>query len=112
MRKFNVDYRVYLGSIFLLFCSLILFSCSGTSSTQNKDSLVNNIPEVPYMDGIPLFPNVRPVLVLKGSDYDMGYQHAIQLIQIFGKYYLEGASTIKYGKVATATVKTSEEYIK
>ena len=112
MRRFNVDYRVYFWGIFLLFSSLILSSCSGTSSTQNKDSLVNNIPEVPYADGVPLLPNVRPVLVLKGSDYDMGYQHAIQLIQIFGKYYLEGAANVKYGAAAMATIQKAEENIK
>jgi hypothetical protein len=42
----------------------------------------------------------------------MGYQHAQQLIQIFGKYYLEGAVKVERGEKAIAAVKKSEGYIK
>ena len=41
-------------------------------------------PEIPYSDDVPLVPNVRPVLILSGSDYEMGVQHALQLVDIFG----------------------------
>ena len=46
--------------------------------------------EIPFEDGVPIVPpNTRPVLVLSGSDYDMGYQYQQQLIQIFGTWILE-----------------------
>jgi hypothetical protein len=45
-------------------------------------------PEIPCEDGVPLVPSVAPVIVVQGSDYDMGYQYAQQLIQIFGPWYL------------------------
>ena len=112
MRKFNLSDSVYLWSISLLFCSVTLFSCSESQSSQMKDPIVNVIPEIPYADGVPLLPNVRPVIILQGSDYQMGYQHAIQLVQIFGTYYLEGAAAVKRGEANTAAIKKSEEYIK
>ncbi len=30
-------------------------------------------PEITYEDGVPLAPNIAPVIVICGSDYDMGY---------------------------------------
>ena len=45
--------------------------------------------EIPYAGEVPLPPNVRPVIILSGSDYEMGYQFYQQLIQIFGPWILE-----------------------
>lgn len=69
-------------------------------------------PEVPYAGEVPLVPNVRPVLILKGSDYDMGYQHARQLVHVFGRYYLDGAARFKWPKRNLEIVAKSEGYIK
>jgi hypothetical protein len=46
-------------------------------------------PEITYEDGVPLMPSVYPVLILQGSDYDIGYQYSQQLIQIFGPWYIK-----------------------
>jgi len=43
-------------------------------------------PEISFRGEVPLPPNVRPVIVVKGSDYDMGYQYYQQLVQIFGRW--------------------------
>jgi hypothetical protein len=43
-------------------------------------------PEISFRGEVPLPPNVRPVIIVKGSDYDMGYQYYQQLVQIFGKW--------------------------
>ncbi|MFC2043944.1 hypothetical protein ACFLT8_01895 [Chloroflexota bacterium] len=43
-------------------------------------------PEISFENGVPLPPNVRPVIVVKGSDYEMGYQYYQQLVQIFGRW--------------------------
>ena len=69
-------------------------------------------PEVPYAGEVPLVPNVRPLIVLKGSDYEMGFQHATQLIQIFGRYYLEGAAAVKQSDAALAKITKTEGYVK
>jgi hypothetical protein len=45
--------------------------------------------ETLYEDGAPLISNVTPVMVLCGSDYDMGYQYSQQLNQIFGPWALK-----------------------
>jgi len=75
-------------------------------------SLLAQEYEIPYAGEVPLVPSVRPVIVLQGSDYEMGYQHTQQIIQIFGKYYLDGAAKVKRGKKNLAIIKKSEEYIK
>ena len=31
--------------------------------------------EIPFVDGIPFPPPVRPVIILSGSDYELGYQY-------------------------------------
>ena len=71
-----------------------------------------NEPEIPFAGEVPLVPNVRPVIVLQGTDYEMGYQHAKQVIQIFGKYHLEGGSSFKRSAEDITAIRKSEEYIK
>jgi hypothetical protein len=46
-------------------------------------------PEIRYEDGVPLAPNIAPVIILQGSDYNLGYQYAQQVNQIFGSWALE-----------------------
>ena len=42
-------------------------------------------PEIPYAGEVPLTPNVRPVIVVSGTDYEMGYQWYQQIVHIYGK---------------------------
>jgi hypothetical protein len=46
-------------------------------------------PEISFEDGVPLVPNIAAVIVLQGSNYDMGYQYTQQVNQIFGSWVLE-----------------------
>jgi len=48
----------------------------------------SNIPEISFADGVTLSPNVHPVIIISGSDYEMGYQWYQQLIGIFGPWIL------------------------
>ena len=41
-------------------------------------------PEIEFVDGAPMPPNVRPAIICSGSDYEMGYQYFNQLITIHG----------------------------
>jgi hypothetical protein len=82
-----------------------------------SDSMANPVPpaetpEIPYAGQVPLVPSVRPVIVLRGSDYDMGVQHTRQIIQIFGTYYLKGAAEVQRDDDDWATIRKSEGYIK
>jgi hypothetical protein len=40
---------------------------------------------ISYVDGAPVPADVKPVVILKGSDYEMGYQFFQQLVQIYGR---------------------------
>ncbi len=46
-------------------------------------------PEIKFADGVPIPPNVRPVILAHGSDHDIGYQWFQQYVQIFGPWILE-----------------------
>lgn len=42
--------------------------------------------ELSVRDGVIIPPNVRPIVLLAGNDFDMGRQHLIQLAQIYGSH--------------------------
>lgn len=52
-------------------------------------AIESNGTEIKFADGVPLVPEVTPIIILQGSDYEMGYQYAQQLIQVFGSWILE-----------------------
>lgn len=62
---------------------LILF-CFGTQII----GLASDTPEITFYQGVPLSPNIQPVIYISGSDYEMGYQWYQQLIQVFGPWIL------------------------
>ncbi len=45
--------------------------------------------EIDFAGDAPVVPEVCPVVILRGSSYEMGYQYAQQLVQIFGPWILE-----------------------
>lgn len=45
--------------------------------------------EIQFADEVPLVPGIQPIVLLSGSEYEMGYQYAQQLSQIFGHWILE-----------------------
>lgn len=42
--------------------------------------------EIEFAGETPILPRSNPVVILQGSDYEMGYQYAQQVIQIFGEW--------------------------
>jgi len=46
-------------------------------------------PEIAFSEGVPIPPSVRPVILLSGSDYEMGCQWSKQYAQVFGPWILE-----------------------
>ena len=76
-------------------------------SLQTKSQEPLNFPEavlsqdgteILFAEGAPLVPEINPIVILQGSDFEMGYQYAQQLVQIYGKWILERKS----GKQFTA----------
>jgi len=69
--------------------------------------------EISFVDGeVPLPPNVRPLIVLSGSDYDMGYQYYTQLVQVFGPWILERVPYDKLTEQERKLQKANEQHIK
>jgi hypothetical protein len=69
-------------------------------------------PEIPYAGDIPLIPNVRPAVIVSGSDYDMGYQWYQQLVQIYGTKPLEERAHRTFTNEEKEALKAWQWYIK
>ena len=54
-----------------------------------KTTLVDHGTEIQFAGDTPLVPEINPVIILKGSNFEMGYQYAQQLVQIFGAWILQ-----------------------
>ncbi len=54
-----------------------------------KSKITTNDTEIKFADGVPLVPEVTPIVILSGTDFEMGRQYAKQIVQIFGKWILE-----------------------
>jgi len=76
------------------------------------NTLHSNKAEILYAGEVPLTPNVRPVIVLSGSDYDMGYQWYQQIIQIFGRRILEERRKIKIDPRGIDALRAYQWYIR
>lgn len=57
-----------------------------------ETALSANGTEILFAEGAPLVPEINPIVILQGSDFEMGYQYAQQLVQIYGKWILERKS--------------------
>jgi hypothetical protein len=104
-----------------LFTLILTYSANGqtkgsiqitTEQTSDFDpSNSINTPEINFVDGVPIFPWAKPVVILKGSDFEMGYQYAMQLSHIFGDWIF---SIIKseFTSEQEKAIKGYEYYIK
>ncbi len=77
-----------------------------------KDKLTNSETEISFAGEVPLIPNVRPVIILSGSDYDMGYQYYQQVIQIFGPWILDSVAHDKFTEKEVANLKAFQRNIR
>jgi hypothetical protein len=78
--------------------------------------------EIPVVDGIPMPPPVRPVIILSGTDYEIGYQYFQQLVQIYGTwisshkwgsmYYCTKLHREKFSEEEKEALKAYQYYIK
>lgn len=65
--------------------------------------------EITYADDVPLVPPVTPVILLQGTDHDMGYQYAQQLIQVYGPWILEQRAGRSFTEAQTLELRRWEE---
>jgi hypothetical protein len=100
MKKHRTGLLSGTGAILLLWGFLLCFGSSiGQNLRTNKQPHQagahqynpfdgGNTPEIDFIDGVPIFPWARPVVILQGSDYEMGLQYSRQLGHIFGSWIL------------------------
>lgn len=79
-------------------------------------------PEVDIVDGIPMPPAVRPVIILSGSDFELGYQYFDQLVRIYGSwipahkwgamYYCTRLHRARFSAVERSALNEYEGYIR
>ena len=54
--------------------------------TSDISSLSHHGTEILFADDTPLVPTICPVVIISGSNYDMGRQYAKQIVQIYGSW--------------------------
>lgn len=69
-------------------------------------------PEISFAGEVPLPPNVRPVIVLKGSNYDMGYQYYAELVHVFGTWIVQEIARDEFSKEELDALKVYQYYTK
>jgi len=77
-----------------------------------KDKLTNPETEISFAGEVPLIPSVRPVIILSGSDYDMGYQYYQQVVQVFGPWILDSVKHAKFTDEELANLKAFQRNIR
>ena len=77
-----------------------------------QSSLFAQKAEIPYADEVPLTSNVRPMIIVSGSDYDMGYQWYQQIVHIYGKEPCEDLSHQEFSDQEIAALKAYQWYIR
>jgi len=76
-----------------------------------KDKPTNPETEISFAGEVPLIPNVRPVIILSGSDFDMGYQYYQQIIRIFGPWILGGVTQASFTDEELSNLKAYQRNI-
>jgi hypothetical protein len=89
----------------------LLESGSGEALGIRMPELSNAGTEILFADGAPVVPEVCPVIVLKGSSYEMGYQYAQQLVHVFGSWMLERKAGRRFTDRAREIIGKWEEQI-
>ncbi len=72
---------------------------AGRPSAAIPVHLQSNGAEILFADDVPLVPTICPVVVLEGSDFDMGRQYARQIIEIYGPWgFAQQAGCFQVGR--------------
>ena len=74
--------------------------------------LSNKGTEIEYADDAPVVPEICPVVILEGSSFNMGYQYARQLYDIYGPWILEKKAQRKFPDEALEVIKKWENQLK
>ncbi len=90
---------------------LLLVACLCAALVMAAGAAAADKPEIPFADGVPIPPNVDPVIVISGSDYDIGYQYFQQFVQINGAEMLQNLQR-EFTEEQLLALKAYQWYIK
>ncbi|HEY70178.1 MAG TPA: hypothetical protein G4O08_06300 [Anaerolineae bacterium] len=90
----------------------VLHSGSAAPILTEFSTTTSEGTEIDFVDGVPLVPEICPVVILQGTDHEMGYQYAQQLIHIFGSWILEQKARRPFTEDQLAHMKAWESHIR
>ena len=61
--------------------------------------------EIQFADEVPLVSDITPVVVVQGSSYEMGFQYAQQLVEIFGDWIMRQHAERAFSEEALAELR-------
>ena len=64
--------------------------------------------EVLHAGGFPIVPSICPVVVVQGSSYDMGYQYAEQVLEIYGDFVFREFARLRFTTTRLAVLRRHE----
>ncbi|MCA9931695.1 MAG: hypothetical protein KC419_24600 [Anaerolineales bacterium] len=64
--------------------------------------------EIQFADEVPLVSDITPVVVVQGSSYEMGFQYAQQLVEIFGDWIMRQHAEHDFSEEALAELRRWE----
>jgi hypothetical protein len=67
--------------------------------------------EITFADGVPLIPEICPVVVLQGDDLQMGRQYVEQLVEIFGPWIIERKAGRCFTEKEVAVIRRWEQQL-
>jgi hypothetical protein len=89
----------------------ILKNCTNEALDIKNPVLLRKGTEIDYADDAPVVPEICPVVILQGSSYEMGYQYAQQLVQIFDPWILEKKAQRKFSDEALGEIRKWEKQL-
>ena len=75
----------------------------------SKSKITTGNTEIKFADGVPLVPEITPIVILNGTDFEMGQQYAKQIVQIFGKWILEQKANQDFTKTDLEVMRKWED---
>jgi|GEM_PF-1269434 len=82
------------------------------------DTIKTHTPELSYegteclrAGGVPIVPSICPTLIIGGSAYEMGYQYAQQVMQIYGDFVFRKFSEIGFTQERLDVMRRFEEHL-
>lgn len=79
---------------------------------QTTTAISSNDTEILFAENVPIVPEINPIVILQGNDFEMGFQYAQQVIQIFGAWVMKRKAGRVFSEVEIKCIHLWEDQIK